>query len=126
MNRSRDNTYGSGQREEGATTISENKKTLEDTQAKRGYSGVRATLKEAEQGAKVSAKISKNLQAGKETLNENLFKASIETARSDMQSDPFLKRTRPVIKHPVTGKQVINDRASYQNASMVQNYINQS
>ena len=126
MNRSRDNTYGSGQREEGATTISEGKKTLEDTRAKRGYSGVRATLKEAEQGAKVSANISKNLQTGKETLNENLFKASIETARSDMRSDPFLKNTRPVIKHPVTGKQVISDRASYQNASMVQNYINQS
>ena len=120
MNRSR------VQREEGATTISENKKTLEDTRAKRGYSGVRATLKEAEQGAKVSAEISKNLQAGKETLNENLFKASIETARSDMRSDPFLRNTRPVITHPVTGKQVISDRASYQNASMVQNYINQS
>ena len=126
MNRSRDNTYGSGQREKEATTISEGKKTLEDTRAKRGYSGVTATLKEAEQGAKVSAKISKNLQAGKETLNENLFKASIETARSDMRSDPFLKNTRPVIKHPVSGKQVINDRVSYQNASMVQNYINQS
>jgi len=126
MNRSRDNTYGDGQREGGATTISEGKKTLEDTRAKRGYSGVRATLKEAEQGAKVSANISKNLQAGKETLNENRFKASIETARSDMRSDPFLKNTRPVIKHPVTGKQVISDRASYQNASMVQNYINQS
>jgi hypothetical protein len=126
MNRSRDNTYGGGQREDGATTISEGKKTLEDTRAKRGYSGVRATLKEAEQGAKVSANISKNLQAGKETLNENLFQASIETARSDMRSDPFLKNTRPVIKHPVSGKQVISDRVSYQNASMVQNYINQS
>ena len=124
--RQTDNTYGDGQREEGATTISEDKRTLETTRAKRGYSGVPETLKEAEQGAKVSANISKNLQAGKETLNEDLFKASIETARSDMRSDPFLRRTRPVIKHPVTKKQVINDRVSYQNASMLQNYINQS
>lgn len=124
--RQTDNTYGDGQREEGATTISEDKRTLETTQAKRGYSGVRKTLKEAEQGAKVSANISKNLQKAKETLNENLFKSSIEKARLDMQADPFLKRTRPVIKHPVTGKQVINDQVSYKNARMVQNYINQS
>lgn len=114
------------QREEGATTISEDKRTLETTRAKRGYSGVPKTLKEAEQGAKVSANISKNLQKAKETLNEDLFKSSIEKARLDMRADPFLKRTRPVIKHPVTGKQVISDRVAYQNASMVQNYINQS
>ena len=124
--RQTDNTYGDGQREGGATTISEDKRTLENARAGRAYFGVRKTLKEAEQGAKVSANISENVQRAKETLNENLFKASIETARSDMRADPFLRRTLPVKTHPTTGKKIINDEVSYANASMLQNYINQS
>tara|TARA_R100000951_G_C2606475_1_gene169817 strand:+ start:64 stop:993 length:930 start_codon:yes stop_codon:yes gene_type:complete len=124
--RQTDNTYSDGGREGGATTISEDKRTLETTRAKRGYYGVRKTLKEAEQGAKVSANISKNLQRGKESLNENQFKASIETARLDMRADPFLRNTRPEIKHPETGKYIISDEASYKNARMFQDYINQS
>ncbi len=107
-------------------TVAQDLKNKQDNAAKFGYSGVRETLKEANQGAKVSANISKNLQSAKATGSETNLKSAIETARTDMRNDKFLRSTRPVIQHPKTGKTVISDQAAFANARMVQDYINQS
>lgn len=107
-------------------TVAQDLKNKQDNDAKFGYSGVRETLKEADQGAKVSANISQNLQSAKATGSESNLKSSIETARTDMQNDKFLRSTRPVRTNPRTGKTEVSNQAAYLNARMVQNYIDQS
>lgn len=107
-------------------TIAQDIKNKQDNDAKYGYSGVKETLKEANQGAKVSANISKNLQTAKATGSESNLKSAIETARTDMRNDKFLRSTRPVRTNPRTGKTEISNQAAYLNARTVQDYINQS
>lgn len=107
-------------------TVAQDLKNKQDNDARFGYTGVRQTLKEANQGAKVSANISENLQSAKATGSETNLKSAIETARTDMRNDKFLRSTRPVIQHPTTGKTVISDQAAFANARMVQDYIDQS
>ena len=107
-------------------TVAQDIKNKQDNDAKYGYSGVRETLKEANQGAKVSANISKNLQTAKAAGSESNLKSAIETARTDMRNDKFLRSTRPVRTNPRTGKTEISNQAAYLNARTVQDYINQS
>ena len=105
---------------------SDDNKKLQDAIAKRAYTGVDQTLKEAEEGARVSANIYENLQKARETGNEANLKNAIENARATMREDKFLRSTKPVITHPDTGETIINDQAAYANARMIQDFINQS
>lgn len=107
-------------------TVAQDLKNKQDNDAKLGYTGVKQTLKEANQGAKVSADISKNLATAKATGSESNLKSAIETARTDMSNDKFLRSTRPVRTNPRTGKTEVSNQASYRNARMVQDFIDQS
>jgi hypothetical protein len=109
-----------------ARTIAEKEKTEGDKRARGSYKQHPEIMKEAEKAAKTSFQISRNLANAQISGSESTMLSAINKAVTTTQSDPYMRSHAPQIKNQKTKVWEKSDPISYENASMIQRYINKS
>ena len=105
-----------------ARTIAEKEKTEGDKRARGSFNVVPKVMKEAETAAKTSYRISKDLAKAQVTGSESTMLSAINNAVSTTQNDTYMRSHAPQVKRDGIWEK--SDPVSYENASMIQRYIN--
>lgn len=95
-----------------------------DKRARGSFNVHPKVMKEAETAAKTSFKISKNLAKAQVTGSESTMLSAINNAVSTTRNDTYMKNHAPQVKKDGIWEK--SDPVSYENASMIQRYIDKS
>lgn len=105
-----------------ARTIAEKEKTEGDKRARGSFNVAPKVMKEAETAARTSYQISKDLAEAQVTGSESTMLSAINNAVSTTRNDTYMKSHAPQVKRDGIWEK--SDPVSYENASMIQGYIN--
>ena len=95
-----------------------------DKRARGSFNVHPKVMRQAETAAKTSFKISKDLEQAQVAGSESTMLSAINKAVSATRNDPYMKNHAPQVKR--NGVWEKSDPVSYENASMVQRYIDRS
>ncbi len=105
-------------------TYADIEKTNQNRRAKTSYQNHPKIMKEAEKAAKLSYNISKDLTSAQSTGSESKMLSALNRAIASTSSNQYLRSHPAQVKRD--GKWEKNDPVSYENASMVQRYVDRS